>query len=108
MDIEPRKIAGVILVAGGIVDLVAGILQPQGAKDNGSYRATIAAFLQDGRWPTAAWTAIACFALLAWGVWLLVDAGVTRRSAIAHSGARLLQVGLAVMIAEEAVGLAAR
>jgi hypothetical protein len=108
MNIELRKMAGVTLVAGGIFDLVAGILHPQGARGNGSYRATIAAYLQDPKWPAATWTEIAAFALLAWGVWLLIDTGVTRRSAIAHGGARLLQVGLTVMIVEAAVEIAAR
>lgn len=108
MSIELRKIAGVALGAGGIVDLVAGVLQPQGARGNGSYRVTIAAFLADPKWPAAAWTAIAAFALLTWGVWLLVDTGLTRRPVIAHCGARLAQVGAAVMIIEAAAGIAAR
>jgi hypothetical protein len=108
MNIELRKTGGPALVAGGIFDLVTGILRPQGAKGNGSYRATIAAFLADPKWPAAGWTEIATFALLAWGVWLLVDTGVTRRPVIAHSGARLLQVGAAIMIVEAAVEIAAR
>ena len=108
MTIELRKIAGAALVAGGIFDLVTGVLHPQGARGNGSFRATIAAFLADPKWPAAAWTGIVTFALLAWGVWLLVDTGVTRRPVIAHCGARLLQVGAAVMIVEAAVEIGAR
>ena len=108
MNIELRKITGATLVAGGIFDLVAGVLHPQGAKGDGSYRATTAAFLADPKWPAAGWTAIATFALLAWGIWLLVDTGVTRRLVIAHGGARLLQVGAAVMIVAAAVEIAAR
>jgi len=108
MNIELRKITGATLVAGGIFDLVAGVLHPQGAKGDGSYRATTAAFLADPKWPAAGWTAIAAFALLAWGIWLLVDTGVTRRLVIAHGGARLLQVGAAILIVAAAVDIAAR
>lgn len=108
MNIELRKIAGATLVAGGVFDLITGVLHPQGAKGDGSYRATIAAFLQDPKWPAAGWTAIAAFALLAWGIWLLVDTGVTRRLVIAHGGARLAQVGAAVMIVQAAAEIAAR
>jgi hypothetical protein len=108
MNIELRKIAGVALVAGGIFDLVTGVLHPQGTRGNGSFRATIAGFLQDPKWPAAGWTEIATFALLAWGIWLLVDTGVTHRLVIARGGARLAQVGAAVMIVEAAVEIAAR
>ncbi|MDP9073364.1 MAG: hypothetical protein M3N98_04150 [Actinomycetota bacterium] len=44
----------------------------------------------------------------AWALGLLIDTGLTRRSVLAQIGARLLQVGLVVMIVEVAVEIAAR
>jgi hypothetical protein len=108
MRISLRQTAGVGLVVGGVLDFIAGFLHPQGPDGNGSFHATIAAMLNDSKWPAAHWIGLVSFAVTAWAVWLLIDTGLTRLSVVAQMGARLFQVGLAVMIVEVAVEIAAR
>jgi hypothetical protein len=108
MSIGFRKTAGAALVGGGILGFVAGFLHPQGPDGNGSYHATIAGMLSDPKWPAAHWFALGSLAVTAWAVGMLIDTGVTGRSTVAQIGARLLQVGLGVMIVEVAVEIAAR
>lgn len=105
---SPRlcQATGVALVVGGILDFVAGILHPQGS--DGSFHATIAEMLKNPRWPAAHWVAIAAFAVLATGVWLLADTRAARHSTLARIGARMLQVGAGIMIVEVAVEIASR
>ncbi|MDQ4054673.1 MAG: hypothetical protein M3237_18530 [Actinomycetota bacterium] len=78
---------GALLAVTGVPFLMAGLLHPHG--DGSSFEAGTASMLQGATWSMAHWFGLVAMVLLVWAVWLLVDSGWTRRSAMAHAGARL-------------------
>ena len=78
---------GALLAATGIPFLMAGLLHPHG--EGSSFEAGTASMLQGATWSMAHWFGLVAMVLLVWAVWLLVDAGWTRASVLAHAGARL-------------------
>lgn len=78
---------GALLAAAGVPFLLAGVLHPHG--EGSSFEAGTASMLQGATWSAAHLFGLVAMLLLVWAVWLLVDAGWTRRSAMAHAGARL-------------------
>ena len=106
---------GALLAAAGVPFLLAGLLHPHGT--GSSYEEGTASMLQGGTWSAAHWFGLVAMVLLVWAVWLLVDAGWTRGSAMAHAGARLtilagvfmavqmaVEVGAGASVAEHAAG----
>jgi len=60
--------------------------------------------LKGPTWSLAHWLGLVAMIVVVWAVWLLVDAGWTRSSAVAHAGARLTilsGVFMAVQMAAE-------
>lgn len=106
MNQTVRRVAGAVFGVGGAALFVAGLLHPQGER-GGSFRATIGSFLQDPDWPVAHWLALAAALPIAAALWVLMDDGWTRESALARAGGRLLLIGLPFMALEFAVELAA-
>lgn len=97
-----RRIVGVGLVAGAVGFGLSGALHPSSSA--GSFREATIDILQQPIWPLPHWIGLVTMLLLATTVWLLADAGVTRGSATAHVGARLLVVAglfMAVQAAAE-------
>jgi hypothetical protein len=78
---------GTLLAATGVPFLMAGLLHPHG--EGSSFEAGTASMLQGATWSVAHWFGLVAMVLLVWAVWLLVDSGWTRGSAMAHAGARL-------------------
>jgi len=78
---------GAVLAATGVPFLMAGLLHPHGK--GSSFEAGTASMLEGATWSVAHWFGLVAMMLLVWAVWLLVDSGWTRGSAMAHAGARL-------------------
>lgn len=96
---------GALLAAAGIPFLLAGVLHPHG--EGATFEAGTASMLQVATWSAAHWFGLVAMILLVWAVWLLVDAGWTRRSAMAHAGARLTILAGLFMAAQMAVEIGA-
>ena len=103
MEQTVRRAAGAVFGAGGVALFVTGLLHPQG--DRGGYHKTIAVFLHDPSWPVAHWLGLVSIIPVACALWVLVDTGWTRQSAVAWFGGRLLLVALFFMSVEFAVEL---
>jgi len=103
MEQTVRRVAGAVFGAGGVALFVTGLLHPQG--DRGGYHNTIAAFLHDPHWPIAHWLGLVALLPVACALWVLIDTGWTRRTALAWFGGRLLLVALFFMSIEFAVEL---
>lgn len=100
-----RRIAGVGLVVGAAGFGLTGALHPSSSEDS-FHEATID-ILQQPIWPYPHWIGLVTMLLLATTVWLLADAGVTRGSAAAHVGARLLVVAGLFMAVQSAAEIMA-
>lgn len=103
MEQTVRRAAGAVFGAGGVALFVTGLLHPQG--DRGGYHNTIAAFLHDPHWPIAHWLGLVAILPVACALWVLIDTGWTRETALAWFGGRLLLVALLFMSIEFAVEL---
>ena len=103
MEQTVRRAAGAVFGVGGVALFVTGLLHPQG--DRGGYHATIAAFLHDPSWPVTHWLGLATMLPLACALWVLIDTGWTRETALAWVGGRLLLVAMFFMSVEFAVEL---
>lgn len=103
MEQTVRRAAGAVFGAGGAALFVTGLLHPQG--DRGGYHNTIAAFLHDPHWPIAHWLGLVAMLPVACALWVLIDTGWTRETALAWFGGRLLLVALFFMSIEFAVEL---
>lgn len=96
-----KRLGGVLLALAGVPFLLAGILHPHG---EGSFEEATAAMLHGATWPVAHWLGLIAMIVVVWAMWLLVDAGWTRGSAVAQAGARLTilsGVFMAVQMAAE-------
>jgi hypothetical protein len=82
-----KRFGGVLLALAGVPFLLAGILHPHG--EGSSFEEATAAMLHGATWSVAHWLGLVAMIVVVWAVWLLVDAGWTRSSAVAHAGARL-------------------
>lgn len=100
-----RRAAGAVFGVGGVALFVTGLLHPQG-EHGGSFHNTIAAFLQDPKWPATHWLAISAVIPVACALWLLIDDGWTDGSGLARAGGRLLLIALPFMAVEFAVEIA--
>lgn len=97
-----RRLGGALLALAGVPFLLAGILHPHG--EGSSFEEATAAMLHGATWSLAHWIGLVAMTVVVWAVWLLVDAGWTRSSAVAHAGARLTilsGVFMAVQMAAE-------
>jgi hypothetical protein len=104
---EPlRRLGGALLAPAGVLFLLAGVLHPHGK--GSSFEQASAAMLQDSTWLLSHWLGLAALLVLAWAVWLLVDAGWTGRSAVAQAGARLTILSAGFMAVQTAVEVAAQ
>ena len=105
MDRNVQRGAGALFAAGGAALFVTGLLHPRG--DTGdSFHGAISRMMLNSHWPAAHWLAIAAAVPTAWALWLLIDGGWTKTSGLAHAGARLTQIGLAILTVEFAVEIA--
>lgn len=100
-----RRLAGGALAVGAIGFALAGALHPSASA--GSLREATIAILRDPIWPYPHWIALVTMLLLATTAWLVVDAGVTRGSAIAQAGARLTIVASLFMAVQSAAEVVA-
>lgn len=100
-----RRAAGGGLVAGAVGFAVAGMLHPGSTAD--SLREATIAMAMEPTWAVAHWAALVTMLLLAGSVWILVDAGVTRASAVAQAGARLSILAGLFMAVQSAAEVAA-
>jgi hypothetical protein len=63
--------------------------------------------LHGATWSLAHWIGLVAMIVVVWAVWLLVDAGWTRSSAVAHAGARLTILAGLFMAVQMAVEIGA-
>ena len=99
---------GLLLAAGGVGFLLAGILHPTPSRDVTVFRDAMVSMLSHTMWPLAHWVALITGVVLAWAVGLLVDAGWTERSVAGRAGARLAIIATVFMTVQWAVEIAAR
>jgi hypothetical protein len=100
-----RRLAGGALVAGAIGFALAGALHPTASA--GSLREATISILRDPIWPYPHWIGLVTMLVLATTAWLLVDAAVTRGSAVAQAGARVTIVASLFMAVQSAAEVAA-
>lgn len=100
-----RRIAGVGLVVGAVGFGLSGALHPSSSAS--SFREATIEILQQPIWPFPHWIGLVTMLLLAATMWLFADAGVTRQSATAHVGARLLVVACLFMAVQAAAEIVA-
>lgn len=110
MDSEIRsgRLGGLLLAAGGVGFFLAGVLHPQPHSGVQGFRDATISMLSHPLWPLAHWIALVTGLLLAWAVWMLVDAGWVAGSVAARAGARLAIVSTLLMTVQWAVEVAAR
>jgi hypothetical protein len=82
-----RRFGGALLALAGVPFLLAGMLHPHG--EGSSFEEGTASMLKGSTWSVAHWFGLVSMIVVVWAVWLLVDAGWTRDSAVGHAGARL-------------------
>lgn len=100
-----RRLAGGGLVVGAGGFALAGALHPASSAD--SLREATIDILREPIWPYPHWIALVTMLLLATTAWLLVDAAVTRGSAVAQVGARITILGSLFMAVQAAMEVAA-
>ena len=101
-----RRFGGTLLALAGAPFLLAGILHPHG--EGSSFEEGTASMLQGSTWSLAHWFGLVAMIVVVWAVWLLVDAGWTRSSAVAQAGARLTILSGAFMAVQMAAEIGAR
>lgn len=101
-----RRLGGVLLALAGVPFLLAGILHPHGK--GSSFEEAAASMLQSSTWSAAHWLGLVALVVVVWAVWLLVDAGWTRGSAVAQAGARLTILSGPFMAVQMAAEIGAR
>ena len=82
------RLSGIMLAVAGVFFFIAGALHPQGSSAP-DLRGAYIELMRSPTWAVAHWFAVISLLLLAWAVWLVVDAGWTRDSISALAGARL-------------------
>ena len=82
-----RRFGGALLALASVPFLLAGMLHPRG--EGSSFEEGTASMLQGSTWSVAHWFGLVSMIVVVWAVWLLVDAGWTKDSAVGHAGARL-------------------
>lgn len=105
--LSPR-FGGVLLAVGGVGFFLAGGMHPQPRRDVDNFADAMTSMLSHPLWPLAHWVALATGLLLAWAVWVLVDAGWMDGSVVGLAGARLAILASVFMSVQWAVEIAAR
>jgi hypothetical protein len=110
MDSEIRagQVGGLLLAIGGIGFLLAGVLHPRPHAVGLEFHDAMTSMLSHPLWPAAHWIALVTGLVLAWAVWMLVDARWVDNSVAAHAGAGLTIVSTVFMSVQWAVEIAAR
>ena len=102
------RLSGIMLGVAGVGFFLAGMLhpQPQGPSAPDLRGATIE-LMRSPTWPVAHWLGLITMLLVAWVVWLVVDAGWTRDSITAQAGARLAIISTLFMAVQSAAEIGA-